>query len=52
MPPLRRQVRTHPGEEKESLSFERTYAGCRDLRAMRVPPHCERCGRVNETLLR
>ena len=49
---MRQQVRTDPGQKKESLSFERTCAGYRDLRAMRVPQHCERCGTVTETLLR
>ena len=50
--PLRRQVRTHPGQEKETLSFERNCAGCRDLWAMRGPQHCERYGKTTESLLR
>ena len=45
-------MRTHPVPEKGTLSFERTCAGCRDLRAMRGPQHCERCGKTTESLLR
>ena len=50
--PVRRQVRTPSVEERETLSFERTCAECRDLREARGPQHCERCGKITETLVR
>ena len=50
--PLWRQVRTHPGQENDTLSFERTCAECRALRTVRGLQHCGRCGRVTDTLLR
>ena len=45
-------MRTPPVQEKETLSFERTCAGCRDLRTARGAQSCERCGKITETLLR
>ena len=52
LPPVRQPVRTLSGQEKATLSFERTCAGCRDVRAARDSQHCERCGKVTETILR
>ena len=52
LPPVQQPVRTPPVQEKATLSFQRTCAGCRDLRDTRGSQHCERCGKITETILR